>query len=330
MKVLYLFLIVLTGIFLTNCSSDDVNGNVGEKGDGTIDLAVSGRVGTLVGEHLTTYVKSLDLFLFRENENGVFVLERSVILTKAHLDGLNEEGRAVAPGFTSTRSVTFNSLPLGVYKIVGVGNARDSAGGTLSNATLTGIEQGNRMDEVIAEVTAGRPSPRLFYGETDSIVLGASVSAAPRLNLFRKVSMFALTVEKIPQSVVRIDMEVGNTYGAFSMTGNFLSDVVIGVTIFNTYQFPASFNRAVLISVSLPTAVTNAPGSSFVLKFRLDNGLVMVVPLPKDYVLKSNTITKLTATVNVNTPGGGWSVDFTIDVAADVEWNVDQEPDIII
>lgn len=57
---------------------------------------------------------------------------------------------------------------------------------------------------------------------------------------------------------------------------------------------------------------------------------MITIPLQNTYVLKANTITKLTATIDADQSGGVWNVRLTLSISADVEWNVDQEPNIII
>lgn len=49
---------------------------------------------------------------------------------------------------------------------------------------------------------------------TETIHAGSG-ETMPVLRLYRKISMFALTLLKIPDVVERIDMEFGNTYGFF-------------------------------------------------------------------------------------------------------------------
>lgn len=112
------------------------------------------------------------------------------------------------------------------------------------------------------------------------------------------------------------------------MTGNFLSDRVISVTQSNRYEFTEDQSTLPLALVTLPTVTGEQ--SAFTLLFYLDNGQVITIPLQNTYVLKANTITKLTATIDADQSGGVWNVRLTLSISADVEWNVDQEPNIII
>lgn len=112
------------------------------------------------------------------------------------------------------------------------------------------------------------------------------------------------------------------------MTGNFLSDRVISVTQSNRYEFTKDQSTLPLALVTLPTVTGEQ--SAFTLLFYLDNGQVITIPLQNTYVLKANTITKLTATIDADQSGGVWNVRLTLSISADVEWNVDQEPNIII
>ena len=59
------------------------------------------------------------------------------------------------------------------------------------------------------------------------------------------------------------------------------------------------------------------------------NGPKQPITLPK-YVLKPNTITKVTATIDPDQPGNIWKVNVNSLIDVDVEWNVDQEPPITI
>ncbi|WP_276802150.1 FimB/Mfa2 family fimbrial subunit [Odoribacter laneus] len=330
MKKFAFFLSLMVVLFCLACSDNDHDETTGKPGEGpgVINLAVTSRVGTHVGDDLTAYVKSLDLLLFRENTNGIYLLRESVSFTKAQLEALAGGTTEVSAGFTEARNVNFDNLPIGNYIIVGVGNMRDSVGGALENAALSAINVGNTMQEIVASVTEGSTSPRIFFGMTDRIVLGSAMPVAPSLTLYRKVAMFALTLQNVPAAVDRIDVEVQNTYGAFNMTGNFLSDRVISVTQSNRYEFTEDQSTLPLALVTLPTVTGEQ--SAFTLLFYLDNGQVITIPLQNTYVLKANTITKLTATIDADQSGGVWNVRLTLSISADVEWNVDQEPNIII
>lgn len=329
MRRFYFFLTALWVFFAAGCSDDNhATHEEPGTGPGRIDLAVTGRVGTLVDENLTEYVKSLDLLLFRENDNGIYLLAQSVSFTKDEIEDLTSGNTESEAGFTKSRTVNFENLPLGSYEIVGVGNIRDSVGGVLENASLSGVNVGNTMKEVLASITAGEVSPRLFFGTTSPIVLGTAEAANPSLLLFRKVAMFSLTLEKVPVSVREIDVQIQNTYGAFDMTGDFLSNRIIGVEQQKSYIFTENQPSLSLALITLPSATP--AGSQITLIFRLDNGQVITIPLEKQYVLKANTITKLTATIDANQSGGVWSVELSVSISADVEWNVDQEPNIII
>lgn len=320
---------ILCLIALAACHKDDSNKPVvPENGPGRVNLSVTGRVGTYVGEEMTDYVKSLHVFLFRESTGGTYVLAQHVFYDKEQLAGLALSNTAVSAGYTNARNINFDNLPLGTYRIAGVGNMTDSTGAAWDYADLSGIETGNTMEEVIASVTSGHTSPRIFFGQTESFVLGSALPANPSLTLFRKVSMFALTLQKVPAVVERIDMEIQNTYGAFNMTGDYLSDRVISVNYTRNYRFTEEQDTLPVTVVTLPSVTGRS--SEVTLIFYLQNGQVINIPLQKPYTLKPNTITKLTATINADQSGGQWTVDLTITVSVDVEWNVDQEPEIII
>lgn len=327
-KVYWIFFAFLLSLGAA-CSSDDNGG--GDKlpeEKGVINLAVSGRVGSVVGDRLTAYVKSLDLLLFRENNNGVYLLFRNISYTETELEALLDGGTDSGAGFTVSKKIDFSDLPVGNYRIAGVGNMTDSVGTAWPNATLSGVNIGNTMDDVVAVINSGTESPRLFFGLTDPIALGTEIPATPQLVLYRKVAMFNLALEQVPAAVRQIDVEIQNTYGAFAMTGDYVNNRVISVNQTNHYQFTE-------VQASLPMAVITLPTvsgqkSQITLNFFLANGQEITIPLPDPYALKQNTITKLTATINANESGGQWDVQLTISVSADVEWNVDQEPSIII
>lgn len=311
----------------SNDHSDDGTGTL-PKGPGEIDLGVTSRIGSVVGENLTTYVKSLNLLLFKENSNGVYLLANEVFYTKEQLTALATGETGSAPGFTESRTVVFDGLPVGNYKIVGVGNMKDSVGTPIPAATLEGLTNGNTMTQVMAAIADGSTSPYLFYGQTDPILVGSDLTATPSLMLFRKVAMFALTLEDVPQVVRKIDMNIESTYGAFNMTGAFVDTEVNEVRYSKSFVFTEDQKSLPLGVVMLPTIITGA--SNVTLIFTLDNGQEITIPLPKQYIFKANTITKLTATIDANQSGGTWEVQLSLSVSADVEWNVDQEPGIII
>ena len=330
MQRFYVVWIFILSSFIVGCSDDGSN-KEDEKpgsGPGRIDLAVTGRVGTFIGENLTDYIKSLDILLFRENNNGIYLLNQTVSYTKAELEELTAGTAESAAGFTKSRLTDFDNLPVGNYIIVGVGNIRDSLGRPTTEANLTEAVVGNTMREVIASVTSGSPSPRLFFGMTEPIVVGAAQPATPSLLLFRKVAMFSLTLENVPSSVREIDIEIQNTYGAFDMTGSFLDTRIMSVMQKNFYEFNEDQPRLPIAVVSLPTVDDESSAITFI--FHLENGQVITIPLEKSYVLKANTITKLTAAIDANQSGGVWTVELSLSISADVEWNVDQEPNIVI
>ena len=329
MRRFYGVIFILGVVLLAACNDDnsDQSGKPGE-GPGRIELSVTGRVGTVTGEKLINYVKSLDLCLFRENTNGIYLLTETASLDKEQLDALTNSTTGSNAGFTEPKDVDFDNLPIGNYMIVGLGNMLDSTGMELENANLTGAVIGNTMDQVIASVVSGNTAPRLFFGQTERIVLGSAMPVTPQLTLFRKVAMFYLTLENVPSAVKRIDVGIQNTYGAFDMTGDFLSNRIISVVSSNEYMFTEDQPQLPIGVIALPTVAGQQ--SAFTLTFYLDNGQVIDIPLQNEYTLKSNTITKLPATIDANQSGGVWKVDLTLSISADVEWNVDQEPGIII
>lgn len=324
----WLILVLYVGISVSCEDNSHKKPDEPVSGSGRVNLAVTGRIGTYVGENLTDYVKSLHIFLFRQNEDGVYLLTQDAVYNQADLKSFTEDGTESGAGYTKMRDISFENLPLGIYQIVGVGNMTDSLGNAWPDATISGITTGNTMEEVIATVTSGSPSPRIFFGSTEPFELGADTPAKPALLLFRKVAMFALTLEKVPAVVTRIGLEVGNTYGAFNMTGEFLSNRVIPVRQSQAYRFTEEQPSLPVTLICLPTVT--AERSDITLLFTLANGQTITIPLQSGYVFKENTITKLTATINAGQEGGQWNIGLTISVSADVEWNVDQEPNIVI
>lgn len=291
-----------------------------------IEFTLTGRVGTVVGSNLTEYVKALNLFLFRENQNGDYILYRNMTLNKDQLEALEERETATPAGFTVPRLVTFDTVPVDNYKIVGVGNVLDSLGNAQTNVSLEGVAIGDNLTDILAVVKDGDQASRLFWGITDVIEVGAMGGTEPALSLFRKVSMFALTLEKIPNVVNRIDMEIENLYGKFNMAGDYISGTSSFVYTSNVYSQQVQ-DSITLTYVSLPTM--EGDSSTFLTTFYLVDGPKQPVSLPK-YLLKPNTITKVTATIDTDQPGNTWKVDILSLITVDVEWNVDQEPPITI
>lgn len=323
-KVILCLVILAFGVF-SGCRddrADNVSPNV--VGNGVIDLGVTGRVGTIVDSDLPSYVKSLQFFLFRQNNDGTYGLFKNKAFTKEQLTALADNAENPGSGFTAFKEVVFDSLPVGTYRIAGLGNITDSLGGVLPNATLSGVAIGNTMAQIIARVTADSTAPRLFFGDTEALQVGQAQPATPQLRLFRKVSMFLLTIKNIPEAVTGITVQIGNTYNAFNMTGSFLDEEAGTSDHIRTFATPVT-DSITLTTVTLPSA--NNTTSDFTLIFQLASGDQKVVTLPA-YRLRENTITKLTATINVNS--GNWEVDLQTLISADVEWNVDQEPPVII
>lgn len=320
-----LLLMILMTLSFSRCSDDD--SNYVPKRDRSLKLTLTGRVGTVVGDELTSYVKSLNVLVFILDRSGTYRLYEKLVLTEAQLKALENSTEDTPAGFTTKKSLTVDELPVGTYRIVGVGNMLEESGKAFENAALEGVTIGNTMDNIIANITDGAQSPRLFYGITSPVVLGAALEEVPDLTLARKVSMFVLTLKDVPQVVTKIELETTNTYGSFNMTGEYLNNPVISVSDSNSFTFSTVQDSILMTSVSLPTIANNQ--SNFTLHFTLDNGQIITLGLPK-YVLKENTITKLTAIINTEDSGGQWKMNLVFDLSVDVEWNVDQEPPIII
>lgn len=328
MKQMLLLPFLLVALFFSSCRNDDsYKPDQPDPGTlGQLSLVLTTRVGTTIGDPLTDYVKSLDLLLFREGETGAYVLYRTVSLTKEQLEALeNGEGDSEA-GFTALKKFTFDAVPLDNYQIVGVGNVTDSTGAALPEVALKGAVPGNSMSQILAEVTDGSQASRLFLGATETIRAGATESTPATLRMFRKVSMFALTLEKIPDVVNRISMDITNTYGSFDMEGTYTPGNDIFVNAMNSYAQQVQ-DSITLTYVTLPTV--SGDSSTFQTSFYLVDGPKQVVNLPK-YLLRPNTITKVTATIDTDQSGNLWKVNISTIISVDVEWSVDQEPPITI
>ncbi|MEG2790592.1 MAG: FimB/Mfa2 family fimbrial subunit [Odoribacter sp.] len=328
MKKIYLYFLLLIAVVLGACRNDESykQDQPESSGSGEINFALAGRVGTVVGEPLTEYIHSLNLFLFRENKEGEYILFRQKLLDKQQLNILSQANMMDEAGFTEFKEIVFDSVPIANYRIVGLANAKDSIGETLNFMSISGAVIGNTMEDVLATVSDGEESPYLFFGMTGTIRVGAESGDLPVLRLYRKVSMFALTLLEIPDVIGRIDMEFGNTYGSFNMKGSYIpeSDIIVLASDDYTQQIQDSIQ---LDYVMLPTVEGD---STFIrATFYLLNGSKQVVNLPK-YVFRPNTITKVTATIDPDQAGGNWKMNLNSLITVNVEWNVDQQPPIKI
>lgn len=85
MKKFAFFLSLMVVLFFLACSDNDHDETTGKPGEGpgVINLAVTSRVGTHVGDDLTAYVKSLDLLLFQGKYDGIYLLRESDFLHKS-------------------------------------------------------------------------------------------------------------------------------------------------------------------------------------------------------------------------------------------------------
>lgn len=326
MKRLFFFLSAFLMMAITGCRDDEsYKANPTPTEPGTISLDITGRVGTIVDGDLTTYIKSINLLLFRRNPSGDYLLYRTTILNKSQLEALadGENGEA---GFTSPKVITFDTVPVGNYLIVGVGNVNDSTGAPIRDVSLANAQIGQSISQIFVRLADSSPAPRIFWGSTDMITVGGALPTPPVLRMYRKVAMFAFTVKNIPSVVNRITMEIGNISGAFDMLGDFLATPNISLVETKDYTIQAG-DSVTLTYVTFPTIEIRK--STFDVTFYLEGGTKQNIALP-DYVLKQNTITRLTATIDEDQPGGNWKVDFNAIITVNVEWNVDQEPPIII
>lgn len=323
-----IFLLVLIALVFSACRNDDSYkpDEPQPVGSADIQLALTTRIGTAVGDTLTKYVKSLNLLLFRENEAGAYVLYRTTALNKVQLEALSNNPGQPDAGFTDLKEFTFDSVPIANYQIVGIGNVTDSTGTALRDISLQGAVAGNEMSQILAVVADSSQSSRLFLGTTGIIRAGATESNPPVLKMYRKVSMFALTLEKIPDVVNQISMQIGNTYGSFDMNGAYTPGSATLVDAINSYARQMK-DSITLSYITLPTV--SGDSATFLATFHLADGSEQLVTLPK-YVLKTNTITKVTATIDTDQTGNVWRVNIGTIITVDVEWNVDQEPPITI
>lgn len=321
--------ILCLGIFLAMlaCRNDETyKQNESSEKVTQLRLELTSRVGGLVDASLATYIHSLNLLLFRQNDAGDYTLYRQKVLNKEQLLALENADHQVEAGFTAYKEISFDTIPVGTYQIVGLGNMLDSLGNVLVEATLQGAVPGNTMEEIVAAVKDGDQSPRLFLGATATIEAGGATDALPVLRLYRKVAMFSLTLLKIPEVVDQIHMEFEHTYGKFNMTGAYDPSSEIVVYGFNTYEH-ALKDSITLNYIMLPTI--QGDSTSVMASFYLAGGAKQNITLP-EYVLRPNTIVKVTATIDTDQPGGVWKVDVNSLITVNVEWNVDQEPPITI
>ena len=325
-------IVLCIGIFLIlmACGNDETykqnNGNGSSGGITQLKVELTSRVGGILDESLTQYVKALNLMLFRQNEAGEYTLYRQKILTKEQLSALGNADHEIEAGFTTYKEISFDTIPVGTYQIVGLGNILDSLGNALPEASLQGAVIGNTMDQVVAAVNDGDQAPRLFLGTTGRINAGGASDALPVLRLYRKVAMFSLTLLRIPDVVDRINMEFEHTYGKFDMEGIYDPASEIVVYGFNTYT-QALKDSITLNYVMLPTV--EGDSTSIMASFYLEGANKQNITLP-EYILRPNTIVKVTATIDTDQPGGTWKLDVNSLITVNVEWNVDQEPPITI
>lgn len=326
MKKVYFCFVLFSLLTLGACHNDDsYKQNQPQPQQPTdIRLVLAGRVGTVVGDSLSEYIEALNLLLFRENNAGNYLLYRQKMLTKNELRALANGDIASEAGFTVFKEVTFDTVPVGNYQIVGVGNVLDSTGAAMPNVAFSGLTIGAAMSDVMVTVRDGEESPRLFLGMTNAISAGSDTDALPVMRLYRKVSMFALTLLKIPDVVNRIDMEFEQTDGSFNMQGNYSGNNFVLASKTYTQQVQDSIT---LNYVMLPTV--QGDSTSILATFYLSGGAKQPVTLPK-YLLAPNTITKVTATIDPDQSGNAWKVNINSLITVNVEWNVDQEPPIVI
>lgn len=95
--------------------------------------------------------------------------------------------------------------------------------------------------------------------------------------------MFALTLEKIPSVVDRIDMDIEMVNSSFNMNGTFPGRTGSYVFVSNQYRQQVK-DSITLTYVTLPTVAGDS--STFLTTFYLVNGPKQPITLPK-YVLKS-------------------------------------------
>lgn len=324
---LYLFLPVL--ILFSACRTDEsYNPDNSEPPlqPADISLVLTGRVGSAVGDSLVKYIDALNLMLFRENEQGNYLLYRQKILNKQDLQQLANSDQVAEAGYTLFKEVTFDTVPIADYRVVGVGNVLGSGGGAQPSVTLEGAIPGSAIEDILVKVTEGDQAPRIFWGISEVIHAGGQTEVLPVLRLTRKVSMFMITLLKIPGVVDRIDMEFNDTYSSFNMSGDYITDS--GIWVHATTPYQQQPNDSIMLNyVMLPTV--EGDSTSILATFYLSGGGKQPVTLPK-YVFAPNTITKVTATIDTDQPGGGWKVDLTSLITVNVEWNVDQEPPVSI
>lgn len=144
MKRVYLYFFLLGSVIPGACHNDESYKQAQPTEPATIDLLLTGRVGSVVGDSLVEYVDALTLLLFRENTTGDYVLFRQKMLNKEQLRALTN-GDGTESGFTLFKEILFDTVPAANYRIVGVGNVLDSAGNQLPQVSLEGTAIGTSM-----------------------------------------------------------------------------------------------------------------------------------------------------------------------------------------
>ena len=195
MKKIYLCFILPAFLLLGACHDDDsYKQNIpGPQEPATISVMLTSRVGSVVGNSLSEYVGALNLLLFRANNAGDFILYRQKVLNQEQLRALSDSDQNTEAGFTVFKEISFDTVPVADYRIVGVGNVLDSLGNAQPSVSLQGATIGTSITNVLTSVRNGDEAPRLFWGMTETIHAGSG-ETMPVLRLYRKISMFALTV----------------------------------------------------------------------------------------------------------------------------------------
>lgn len=288
---------------LFSCSDSTPKVSPEQKSFVKINMATTGLY------NFENYIRTLQLYAFRE-EAGKFVFYR--VLADWDTEDLQQlESASSDGGEHKDTKLFYTELPVGNYRVYGVGNVRPV--GSLKAGSST-------PEDVYLEYPEGGIHWSYFLGEAD--VRAGETAIAVTLSLQRIVSRLFVRVNAVPWQIDTVKLSVGNIATKIALNGSLGTDTqeltyVFTVKAQNMYES----DTAIFDFYTFPTVGT-ASELNFIFHSRSGEERIKST----EVYLRPDKYLQLTADIN-GTPGSLLSFDISFIYFLAWDWRDIELPD---